>query len=150
MRLFFALWPPAETAAALHEWANKLDGRPTRAGNIHLTLAFLGEADPAEASAAARRVQGERHELAIERAEYWRHNKIIWVGPAETPDALKTLANQLKVEERPFAAHVTLLRKAPMPASFPELPKVTWPATEFALVVSAGGKYETLERFQLR
>ncbi len=150
MRLFFALWPPAQTAVALHDWAMKLEGRPTRAENIHLTLAFLGEADPAKASAAARRVQGERHEIPIERAQYWRHNKIIWAGPAETPDALKDLANQLKAEERPFAAHVTLLRKAAPPASLPELPKVTWPAHEFALVASAGGKYRTLERFQLR
>jgi RNA 2',3'-cyclic 3'-phosphodiesterase len=150
MRLFFALWPPAVTAAALHDWAKQLDGRATRADNIHLTLAFLGEADPASAIAAGRRVQGRRHELAIEHAQYWRHNKIVWVGPLETPDALSALASQLKVEERPFATHVTLLRDAPPPASFPELPKVAWPATEFALVASAGGKYRTLEKFQLR
>jgi len=41
--------PPAETAAALHEWSKALQGKPTPGRNIHLTLAFLGAADPARA-----------------------------------------------------------------------------------------------------
>ena len=31
MRLFFALWPPRETALALHDWAKGLEGRATPA-----------------------------------------------------------------------------------------------------------------------
>jgi 2'-5' RNA ligase len=54
------------------------------------------------------------------------------------------------LEDRPFAAHVTLVRKANPPKSIPPLPKVEWPAAEFALVRSAGGKYETVQRFPLR
>jgi 2'-5' RNA ligase len=159
MRLFFALWPPAETAAALHAWANNLEGRPTRPENIHLTLAFLGEADPIKACAAARRVQGERHDLPIEHAEYWRHNKIVWVGPREIPEPLDKFVKALHaelagdgfvLEARRFAAHVTLLRKAPRPAEMPALPELSWPALEFALVESVHGRYRTLEAFQLR
>ncbi len=158
-RLFFALWPPAAAAAALHAWAENLEGRPTRLENIHLTLAFLGEADPMKASAVARRVQGRRHELPIERAEYWRHNKIVWVGPREIPAPLDQLVKALHaelaaegfvLEARPFAAHVTLLRKAPRPAEFPALPQISWPASELALVESVRGRYRTLEAFQLR
>jgi 2'-5' RNA ligase len=158
MRLFFALWPPAETAAALHGWSTRLEGRATRAESIHLTLAFLGDADAAKASAAARRVQGRKHDLPIQRAEYWKHNQIVWAGPQETPPPLALLVHALQnalkkdgftLEDRPFAAHVTLLRKAPRPPALPELPRVAWPVTEFSLVASQGG-YRALETFQLR
>ena len=50
MRLFFALWPPAETAAALARWAKGLEGRAIPAEKIHLTLAFLGGVAPDRAA----------------------------------------------------------------------------------------------------
>ncbi len=157
MRLFFAIWPPRETALALERWARPLAGRFTQAGKIHLTLAFLGEADAARASGAARRVQEAAFDLPLEEARYWRHNQIVWAGPRETPAALSRLAGGLQIElyresfileRRPFAAHVTLLRKA-AEQPLPPLPRVHWPVREFALVRSAGGAYETLERFAL-
>ena len=78
MRLFFALWPPAKTAHALAQWTHQIahdtGGTPTASDQIHLTLAFLGEADPAKAFNAAQRVQGARHVLPIEQAQYWKHN----------------------------------------------------------------------------
>jgi 2'-5' RNA ligase len=105
MRLFFALWPPPETARALGEWA----------------------------------------------------------GPRETPPTLSELVKQLDaslmeqgflLEKRPFAAHVTLLRKASKSELFPELPSVAWPVGEFALVRSSlspqGSRYEVVERFALQ
>jgi RNA 2',3'-cyclic 3'-phosphodiesterase len=159
MRLFFALWPPRETASALADWARGLAGRATAAEKIHLTLAFLGPVDAATAAAAARQVQGRRHRLPIERAGYWRHNQIVWAGPHETPAELATLVESLQgelrkasftLEERPYAAHVTLLRKAPRPTAWPALPAVAWPATQFALVESVQGRYRTIEAFQLR
>jgi RNA 2',3'-cyclic 3'-phosphodiesterase len=149
MRLFFALWPPPETAQALAQWAGALQGKPTAAEKIHLTLAFLGDANPAAAEAAARVARAAAFELPIEAAGYWKHNKIVWVGPTETPSVLMNLANFLKAESRPFAAHVTLLRKAPPPASLPPLPAVRWPVREFALVKSDYARYETLVRFPL-
>ncbi|MBV8033395.1 MAG: RNA 2',3'-cyclic phosphodiesterase, partial [Betaproteobacteria bacterium] len=61
--------------------------------------------------------------------------------------------NGFTLEERPFAAHITLVRKAAMPSSIPALPQVDWPAREFTLVRStlaqSGSRYETLERFPL-
>ena len=167
MRLFFALWPPRATARALNGWARAVarhaGGRPVSPANIHLTLAFLGEADPDRATSAAERVRGEAFDLPIEAAEYWRHNQIVWAGPEQAPEALDRLVKALHealfraefiLERRPFAAHVTLLRKARDPEVLPGLPKVEWPASEFVLASSArndrGSSYDVLARFALR
>jgi len=167
VRLFFALWPPRETAQALAGWAsevrNESGGKLTVVENIHLTLAFLGNADPEKASAAARRVQGRRHELPIDAARYVKRNQMVWVGPDTAPPLLASLAADLResllkgqfvMEERPFAAHVTLIRKARRPTSIPPLPQVAWPVDEFLLIsskTSAGGSaYTPVERFPLR
>jgi len=162
VRLFFAAWPPAQTAAALHAWGEGLEGRVVARENIHLTLAFLGEADPAKAVAAAGRVRGARHELPIEEARFWKKNRIVWAGPRETPAPLAALVTALHLElsragfvleQRPFAAHVTLLRKAREPATLPALPRVAWPVHEIVLVCSRissrGSTYGPVERFPL-
>ena len=157
MRLFFALWPPRETALALERWAQALEGRRTPGDNIHLTLAFLGEADAQNAVSAGRRVQAAPFRLPLEQASYWGHNKIVWAGPGQVPAELTRLVETLQLElyhegfmleRRPFAAHVTLVRKAPA-QSLPPLPRTEWPVEEFALVGSSGGSYRTLERFSL-
>jgi 2'-5' RNA ligase len=116
MRIFFALWPPAETAAALARWAREAQratgGKTIDAAKIHLTLAFLGEADPARATQAARRVRARAHSLPLEEARYWRESHIVWAGPRETPAALTALVESLGLqlyreefilERRPFA-----------------------------------------------
>ena len=161
-RYFFAVWPPAPTAAALAAWAAGLQGRLSPAAKIHLTLAFLGGVVPDKAIGAARRVEGRSHELPIETAQYWKHNRIVWAGPRETPAALTRLVEALHLElyraeyvlqRRAYAAHVTLLRSAPPPRELPPLPKVEWPVQEFSLVRSTnsarGSVYEVIERFRL-
>jgi 2'-5' RNA ligase len=161
-RYFFAVWPPAGTAAALQDWAKALEGRVTPAAKIHLTLAFLGAVAPAKAIVAARRVQGEPHALPIEKAQYWKDNKIVWAGPRGTPSGLKALVDSLHLElyraeyileRRPYAAHVTLLRSAARPRELAPLPRVEWPVGEFTLVRSTnsakGSDYEIVERFPL-
>ena len=166
MRLFFALWPPRETAEALAGWAAEVQkqtgGKVTATDNIHLTLAFLGDADPDAAAQAARRVQGRRHELPIETAKYVRRNEMVWVAPAVMPVELAEFvqalhaalrAHSFRLEERPFAAHVTLIRRAKMPRSLPALPAGRWAADEFLLVRSRtspkGSTYEPVEHFRL-
>src|SRR5262245_14169687 len=102
MRIFFALWPPAEAARALAEWARQAQratgGSVTREEKIHLTLAFLGEAGPERAIEAARAVQGNAHALPIEEARYWRDSRIVWAGPRETPPPLLDLFKRLELE----------------------------------------------------
>ena len=141
-------------------------GRVTRQETIHLTLAFLGEIEEsraADAIAAARLVRAPTHKLLIERAEHWPHNRIFWAGPERTPSPMLRLARELsralrragfELERRPFAAHVTLIRKARPPRVLPPLPSVDWPVNEFVLVRSVlsneGSTYEVLERFPLQ
>jgi RNA 2',3'-cyclic 3'-phosphodiesterase len=166
VRTFFALWPPPETARALARWAGDAQratgGKATDEAKIHLTLAFLGEADPEKAIQAARSVKGSSHALPVEQARYWRENNIVWAGPRETPAPLKALAESLSLalyreqfilERRPFAAHVTLIRKA-RAAALPPLPVVDWPVREFVLVRSSlssrGSTYEPIARFALQ
>jgi 2'-5' RNA ligase len=161
-RYFFGVWPPAETASALARWAKPLQGHATPAAKIHLTLAFLGLVAPEKALAAARRVKGKPHALPIDRAQYWKHNRILWAGPRETPAELKRLVETLHLElyraeyvleRRSFAAHVSLLRSAPPPRELPPLPQVEWPVSEFMLVRSTnsarGSAYDIVERFAL-
>lgn len=157
MRLFFALWPPREAALALESWTKAVEGRRTPAGRIHLTLAFLGEADEDKALAAARRVQAGGFRLPLEEARHWSHNQIVWAGPQRVPGELARLVEALQLElyregvileRRAFVAHVTLVRNAAA-QSLPALPRVVWPVREFLLVGSAGGAYTTLERFCL-
>ncbi len=169
MRLFFAVWPPHRTAERLAHWAAQAQkstgGRLTRAESIHLTLAFLGEVEEEKVAAAvraARRTQGERHALPIEEGRLWAHNRIVWVGPREMPAALGSIAERLRallaaegfnLERRPFAAHITLIRKARSEGRLPPLPAVEWPVDEFVLVrsllSSRGSSYQALERFPL-
>jgi 2'-5' RNA ligase len=166
MRIFFALWPPPATARALAQWAGEAQrlsgGKATAEAKIHLTLAFLGKADPAKAIRAARRVQASAHSLPLEEARYWRENRIVWAGPKELPSGLKRLVESLGMElyreefileRRPFAAHVTLIRGA-RPARLAPLPAaLDWPVNEFQLMRSslsaAGASYEPLAFFPL-
>ena len=83
--------------------------------------------------------------------------------PQAMPAPLAALANHLHaslrehgfvLEDRPFAAHVTVLRKAKPPPSLPALPRVEWPVYEMLLVRSRtspkGSTYEPVERFPLQ
>jgi RNA 2',3'-cyclic 3'-phosphodiesterase len=137
-------------------------GRCVPAERIHLTLVFLGDADASKACKAAATVAGVAHELPIEQARYWKQNSIVWAGPRETPAPLAALVERLKLElfrrefimeRRPFAAHVTLIRKAAKPAELPPPPSVSWPVREFVLVQSRlsgeGPTYTPIERFAL-
>lgn len=146
--------------------ARETGGRATRQETIHLTLAFLGDIDAGrvdDAIAAARTVRAPAHRLLVTHAEYWPHNRILWAGSERTPAPTRRLAVGLNkaltqagfvLERRPFAAHVTLIRKARAPQLLPPLPKVEWPVDAFVLVRSRlskeGSYYDVLERFPLR
>ena len=152
---------------ALHAWAlaaqGATGGRVTRTETIHLTLAFLGDVKKGRvADLRGLRVKGKRHALPIEQARFWAHNRIVWVGPQETPEgvdllvsglALELQKREFKTENKGFSAHITLIRKAQRPGQLPALPAVRWMVDEFVLVRSrlsaAGPDYEVLERYAL-
>jgi 2'-5' RNA ligase len=126
-------------------------------------LAFLGEIDEKRlVELKGVSDKGGRHSLPIEQARYWPRNRIVWVGPREIPAPLQLLSELLnkglaekgfKTEKQPFAAHITLIRKARDLGELAPLPAVDWPVTEFVLVRSrlsaAGPAYEVLQRYPL-
>jgi len=107
-------------------------------------------------------VKGARHALPIEQARFWKHNQIIWAGPREIPAPLAEVvlslrtylkAHHFRVEEREFAAHITLIRKARAPGEMQKLPDLSWPVNEIVLVRSRlsgeGSSYELLQAYPL-
>jgi 2'-5' RNA ligase len=159
------LWPAAGTADALHAVAHdahrSCGGRLTRRETLHLTLAFLGDIPAArlpDAEAAAVSVGGAPFELLLDRLGCWKH--ILWAGGDSPPLAAlaEGLAARLRragfrLEERPFAAHVTLLRDARCPAVPAMAETIVWRVTEFVLAESrsdaAGARYEIIGRWPL-
>ena len=166
-RLFFALWPDQAVARRLEHAGAALQrtcgGRLARLDTLHLTLAFLGET-PAERLPEALDAAATAHcapfTLTLARVGGWAHNRIVWAAPVETPPPLLALARSLEAalgargiafDARPFAPHVTLLRKAERLPPVPSLPPIAWPVTDFVLVKSLpgarGAAYETLGRW---
>lgn len=154
-RVFFALWPDDAVRRRLHEEGMRLHaqlgGRLTRAPSIHMTLLFLGdvvERRLSELAAAAGNVPFRGFSMNLDIARCWRHNRIAWVGPRETPSALGELVAALQAalddagigfDRKPFAAHVTLVRDARCAESEYVLEPVTWTADGFVLVRSTPG-----------
>ncbi len=169
-RVFFALWPGAGVRAGLARAARKmhrtLGGRCTRADSIHLTLAFLGDvgvdslprllAPPAGVFTSAFRV-------TLDQWGCWARNGIGWTAPSQVPESLRELAENLEgwlrgagfeLEQRAFAPHVTLVRKAQC-APLPDLvAPIAWQVDEFALIQShlmpGGSRYRKLGVWPLK
>lgn len=165
-RVFFALWPDDTTRSALRFTTQRAvqacKGRPIAKGNLHLTVAFLGELS-AEGLAAARAVPpipvGE-FEITLDAVGVWPESKILWLAPLAPPVALGELEGQLwdglaergfRTEDRIYRPHVTLARRAQAIEEVVE--PVRWPVRELALVESIPyGKnvhYEVLETWPL-
>lgn len=168
-RLFFALWPDAGTRSALGALAQDLKhecgGRAVPASNVHLTLVFLGNVERARMprlEALATGIGAARFELAVDRVEFWRHNRIVWAGARHCPEALQELvallghglaAEGFRPDERPYVPHITLLRNARRPPAMASVPGIGWVAPGFALVESAprerGRVYQVLRSWPL-
>jgi 2'-5' RNA ligase len=156
-RLFIAVWPPEDVAAVLLS-LNRNDQpgvRFVRPENWHITLRFLGEADPDDVAAAldgtplvsARALMGPKIGAMAKRA---------LVVPVDGLDALAEVVKKSTshIGETPrtgFAGHLTLARLKPhvaMPSALGALISAAFDVEEVALVRSrldpAGARYETL------
>jgi RNA 2',3'-cyclic 3'-phosphodiesterase len=154
-RLFFALWPSARAAEALARQALAMaarhGGRPMPAEKIHLTLAFLGDVAQARAADAmeAARVVGPRSFMVrLDRLGGFRRSKVGWAGMSRPPEALLELQSELEsglkargfaLEERPFAPHVTLVRKVERPVAAEAMEAIAWKARAIGLVLTQPG-----------
>lgn len=164
-RVFLALWPPASvverlrTVVPLH-----VSGRHMRADTLHMTLAFIGNADEAgleRIATAAASIQAPPFTLRLDHLGYWASNHILWAGPSRTPRELLELAGGLRdaldaqavpYDPHRFTPHVTLVRNASavVPARLPE--PIEWDVAGWCLVSSRpdalGPHYELLARWR--
>ncbi|MGE5524718.1 MAG: RNA 2',3'-cyclic phosphodiesterase [Rhodospirillaceae bacterium] len=170
VRLFFALWPDDGVRAALASLTARLrsdcGGRAMAASNLHATLAFLGNVPQervVEFTDVADSLTGDPFDLNLDALGYWRHNRIVWAGTRTMPAALAGLAAGMKaaiqrlrwpVDERPYTAHVTLLRDARHGPATHEAAIPLWRVSDFALVASTqqpgGVQYTPLQCWKLR
>jgi 2'-5' RNA ligase len=166
-RLFLAVWPDAPARAALaalaSEVARRCGGRAVPAAKLHLTLAFLGEADPARVPSGALAQVAARSapfELALDRLGAFARAGVAWAGCAGAAPALLDLQagaeSRLReagfaLEERPFAPHLTLARHVRGPVAPASIGPVAWRVGSFALVESerGSGAYREVARWPL-
>jgi RNA 2',3'-cyclic 3'-phosphodiesterase len=166
-RIFFALWPEPEVQAVLVEHGRELQravgGKLTRLESIHLTLAFLGDVDRDRLEDVLRIgacAPFQPFAFALDAAGCWGHNGVAWLGPRQTPGLLLSLVDSLRrallasgfrIEQRPYAAHITVVRKArcmPIDRSFAP---IAWRVNDFVLVRSElnaeGSRYSVIGRW---
>jgi 2'-5' RNA ligase len=166
LRLFVALWPDAQTQERLHAEAARfaVPGRRLPARNLHVTLAFVGSVAASRTRVFVRVMLEARpraFELVLERPAFFARSRVLGVAPANTPPELAAYhqrlsaglaAAGLRVEQRAFHPHITLLRDAarPAPAQMVALPPTTLSVREIALVCSelspGGARYEVINR----
>lgn len=171
VRLFTALWPPAEAVAALAADTAALGAPPgwrvLDPGSWHVTLAFHGQADP---GVLARRLESTvRSSQAplLRIAGAGTFDGVRWAG-VEVADAaagaqrLARLVTLAGGDPTAFVPHVSLLRlrRRPGPGADPD-PAITWSAhsgpwwrpAEVLLVASeparGGSRYRPVHRVRL-
>jgi 2'-5' RNA ligase len=167
-RLFFALLPEPDALAglvAILDGLSRLRGRPVRPPNLHLTLAFIGAADAGMIACLRDRAAAVRaapFELSLDRLGHFPRSGVLWLGSSEPQPALLDLVAALNValspcgyepERRPYAPHVTLMRKLGRRPRLATPRPVSWRAREFVLMESipepGGVSYRSLEAYPL-
>ena len=154
-RLFFAVWPDPECARELaalgSSVARQAQGKAVPAGKIHLTLAFLGSVDDsarARAIAAATEARFAGFEAVIDCLGSFLRARVAWAGMSSPPGPLLDLqagldgrlrAGGFELEARPFAPHVTLVRKTARPIAPVSIAPIRWRVEALTLVRSETG-----------
>ena len=166
-RLFFAL-PLHQLAPALIDWRERRPwpGLPVPERNLHLTLAFLGEADEATQArliSAAAQQRCPPFSVHLDQTGWFQRARAAWVGPSEWPNELNVLARALRRHgeklglgngEQGYRPHVTLSRKAAEAPEALPAPDFVLQADSFCLYRSVstpdGVHYEPLACWPLR
>ncbi len=134
--------------------------RWTRPEQWHVTLRFLGEADPGEAAVALGGLDASPAVAGVGPATAVLGRGVLMVpvsGLGDLAAAVIRAAAEvgLPPEDRPFTGHITLARsKGPVPAGSVGAPVAcSFPVDEVCLVRSRtlpeGAEYEVLDRFGL-
>ncbi len=162
MRLFTALWPPADVLDVLDRsvagFADLPGWRPVPRERWHLTLAFHGEDDPDRRAAVLDGLAGAPSPR-LRLAGTGSFPGVLWAG-LETADraALDALVAGAGGDPGTFTGHLTLARRSGRRRGRPDVPDVPpgpwWTPREILLVVSelhaAGPRYRPLHRVPLR
>jgi len=159
MRMFFALWPDAETRARLAQAAEALDradhGQRVPRENYHVTLTFVGAV---EKSALAVLQQIGRQQRAMgftitfDAYDYWPQPRVIVAAARAMPATLLDLWTGLRRDlslqqtalsdtslDAPLRPHVTLARKVAQAPVLQAMSPFSWNARSFSLVHSQTG-----------
>jgi 2'-5' RNA ligase len=167
VRVFFALWPHLGVQAQLLEHGRELHrltgGKLTRQESIHLTLVFLGDVGVErleDVHAAGAGVAFKPFTLSVDHAGCWNHNRVAWLAPRATPEALRALVAGLEAgleraefrfDARPYAPHITVIRKARCGRIDIAIAPIEWRVENFVLVRSQldseGSRYTVIGRW---
>ena len=164
MRLFVAVWPPADVIDGLRglERPPVHGVRWTTPDQWHVTLRFLGELPSASALSAAIHGIALPAATAVMGPSAARPSPaLLWLPVAGLDDlaaaVIGATASLGELEERPFRGHLTLARAGRRAArgAFRGLPALglsaRWEVEEVTVVRSTtggpGARYEVIERF---
>jgi 2'-5' RNA ligase len=162
-RLFVCLWPPEEVVSVLEELHRKdqVGARFVRPENWHVTLRFLGNADPNDVAEVLNRAKFEPTVVELGPAVDIGNGGVLFI-PATGADAIAAEVSRVTrgLGDEPvrprFLGHVTLARmkkQANMPRALGELISAAWEPMEVALVESNlrpdGARYDTLATWSL-
>lgn len=167
-RLFFALWPNVVVRKQCANLIQNLDngqGKTVQPDNLHLTLLFLGHL-PVEKEIALMQetslVVVPEIKITFNQISYWKKPGILCLTTTETNRELIGLVDQLtsiarklsiRVDDRPFEPHVTLLRKVNGVAAL-EFDTIDWQSSSFCLAESFSHvnkvEYQVVENWGIR
>jgi 2'-5' RNA ligase len=170
VRVFVAVWPPAEAVAHLSAAVAAAragapsPGREPRwvpAARWHLTIAFVGDVDDEGLAKVLRRTQAaaaQRSPAALAFAGAGRFGSaVLWAGLTGDVPTLAGLARAIGWQDKPFRAHLTLARGRgvdlrPWASALQTYAGPTWSAAEVTVVRSTLGpepRYDVLEALAL-
>lgn len=168
-RLFLAVWPSDEMRERIvretRATVERSNGRATRAGNLHITLVFLGEVALARVdavAAAAAGVTAPRFAVVFDQVETWPGSDVLCLTTHRSPREIHTLSESLRLRlieqnfalgRQSFRPHVTLARDVPRMRTTETIRPIEWRVEDFVLVESnmtgTGSEYSVLERWPL-
>lgn len=157
-RLFVCLWPPEEVVSVLGELHRKdqVGARFVHPENWHVTLRFLGDADPNQVAAALDTARFEPAPVTLGPAVDIGNGGVLFVPATGADDFAAEVTRVTRgLGDEPvrprFLGHVTIARlkkRANMPRALGELISAEWNPSEVALVESSlrpeGVRYDTL------
>jgi 2'-5' RNA ligase len=166
-RLFFALWPDdaSRHQVDLLNQSLPVDGRKLVPQNLHVTLVFLGNVEDkmaVEITAVASQIKAKPVSLTFDAVEHWKKPKILCLTCSKQTLPVYRLVNQLtrmlksfpvRLETRPYRAHITMVRKAKVLPEIQPSP-ICMQFDRFVLVESVstdeGVRYDVLASWPLQ